>query len=101
MVSFTSKTEGSLSTTTVESEIKAVNQCLKEEALAWRGMSILMGFPQNATIIEEDNQVCVYASEIPHMKMHHLDLAELLIKGKVDAKEIKFLMSLQLIILRT
>ena len=54
MVSFTSKTHGSLSTLTAESEIKAVNQCLKEEALAMGGMLILMGFPQDATIIEED-----------------------------------------------
>ena len=46
-----------------------------------RGMLILMGFPQDATIIEEDDQACVYASEIPHMTrgMRHLDLAELLI----------------------
>ena len=52
-----------------------------------------MGFPQDATIIEEDNQACVYASEIPYMTrgMRHLDLAELLIKEKVDAKEIKLL----------
>ena len=94
VVSFTSKTQGSLSTSTAESEIKAVNQCLKEEALALRGMlNNLMGFPQDATIIEEDNQACVYASEIPHMTrgMRHLDLAELLIKEKVDAKEIKLL----------
>ena len=37
--------------------------------------------PQDATIIEEDNQACVYASEIPHMArgMRHPDLAELLI----------------------
>ena len=93
VVSFTSKTQGSRSTATAESEIKAVNQCLKEEALALRGMLILMGFPQDATIIEEDNQACVYASEIPHMTrgMRHLDLAELLIKEKVDAKEIKLL----------
>ena len=93
VVSFTSKTQGSLSTSTAESEIKAVNQCLKEEALALRGMLILMGFPQDATIIEEDNQACVYASEIPHMTrgMRHLDLADLLIKEKVDAKEIKLL----------
>ena len=44
-------------------------------------------------IIEEDNQACVYASKIPHMtrRMHHLDLAELLIKEKVDPKEIKLL----------
>ena len=42
--------------------------------------------------MEEDNQACVYASEIPHMTrgMRHLDLAELLIKEKVD-KEIKLL----------
>ena len=55
VVSFTSKTQGSLSTSTAVSEIKAVNQCLKEEALAMRGMLNLMGFPQDATIIEEDN----------------------------------------------
>ena len=93
MVSFTSKSQGSLSTSTAESKIKAVNQCLREEALALRGMLNLMGFPQDATIIEEDNQACVYASEIPHMtrRMHHLDLAELLIKEKVDPEEIKLL----------
>ena len=93
VVSFTSKTQGSLSTSTAESEIKAVNQCLKEEALAMRGMLILMGFPQDATIIEEDNQACVYASEIPHLTrgMKHLDLAEMLIKEKVESNEIKLL----------
>ena len=86
VVSFTSKTQGSLTTSTAESEIKAVFQCLKEEALALRSMLILMGFPQDATIIEEDNQACVYASEIPHMTrgMRHLDLAELLIKEKAE-----------------
>ena len=93
IVSFTSKTQGSLSTSTAESEIKAVNQCLKEEALATRGMLNLMGFPQDATIIEEDNQACVYASEIPHLTrgMRHLDLSEMLIKDKVESKEIKLL----------
>ena len=58
-----------------------------------RGMLILMGFPQNATIIEEDNQACVYASEIPQLTkgMKHLDLAEMLSKEKVDSNEIKLL----------
>ena len=66
-----------LSTSTAESEIKAVNQYLKEESLAMRGMLLLMGFPQDATIIEGDNQACLCASEIPHMTrgMRHLDLA--------------------------
>ena len=52
-----------------------------------------MGFPQDATIIEEDNQACFYASDIQHMTrgMRHLDLAELLTKEKVEAKEIKLL----------
>ena len=74
-----------------ESEIKAVNQCLKEEALAMIGMLILMGFPQDATIIEEDNQACLYASEIPHLTrgMKHLYLAEMLIREKVESNEIK------------
>ena len=67
VVSFTSKTQGILSTSTAESKIKVVNQCLKEEAVALRGMLIPMGFPQDATVIEEDNQACVYAFEIPHM----------------------------------
>ena len=93
VVSFTSKTQGSLSTSTAESEIKAVNQCLKEEAIAMRSTLILMGFPQDTTIIEEDNQACVYASEIPHLTrgMKHLDLAEMLIKEKVENNEIKLL----------
>ena len=82
-----------MSTSTAESEIKAVNQCLKEEALAMRGMLILMGFPQDATIIEEDNQACMYRSEIPHStrRMKHLDLAEMLVKEKVESNEIKLL----------
>ena len=58
-----------------------------------RGMLNLMGFPQDATIIEEDNLACVYASEIPHLTrgMTHLDLAEMSIKEKVESKEIKLL----------
>ena len=70
-----------------------MNQCLKEEALAMRGMLILMGFPQDATIIEENNQACVYASEVPHMTrgMKHLELAEMLIKIKVEEKIIKLI----------
>ena len=53
----------------------------------------MMGFPQDATNIEEDNQACVYASEIPHLTrgMRHLDVAGMLIKEKVKSKEIKLL----------
>ena len=73
-----------MSTSTAEPEIKAVNQCLKEEAPAMRGLLILMGFLQDATIIEEDNQDDVYSSEIPHLTrdMKYLDLAEMLMKDK-------------------
>ena len=43
--------------------------------------------------MEEDNQACVHAPEIPHMirGMRHQNLAELLIKEKVEAKEIRLL----------
>ena len=93
LVSFLSKTQGSLSTSTAESEIKAVNQCLKEDAIATRGMLNLMGFPQDTTTIEEDNQACVYASEIPHMTrgLRHLDLTEMYVKEKVEDKSIKLI----------
>ena len=51
------------------------------------GTLIMMGFSQDATIIDEDNQVCVYASEISHLTrgMRHLDLAEMLKKKKRGA----------------
>ena len=54
---------------------------------------MLMRFPQDAAITEDDNQACAHASKIPYMTrgMRHLDLAELLVKRKVDAKEIKLL----------
>ena len=93
VVSFTSKTQVRLYTSTVESEIKAINHCLTQEAPAMRGMLNQMGFPQDATIIEEDNQACVYAPEIPHLTrgMKHLKLADVLIKEKVESSEIKLI----------
>ena len=91
VVSYTSKTQGSLSTSTAESEIKAVNQCLKDEALAMRGMLKLMGFPQDPTIIEEDNLACCYASETPHLTkgLRHMELTEMLLKNMVADETIK------------
>ena len=51
------------------------------------------GVPQDTTIIEEDNQACVYASKVPHMTrgMKHLELAEMLIKIKVEEKVINLI----------
>ena len=44
-----------------------------------------MGRKQEPTMIAEDNQACVYASEAKHMtrNLSHLDLAQLLFKEKV------------------
>ena len=91
VVCYQSKTQGSLSTSTAESEIKAVNHCLKEEALAMRRMLIAMGFKQDATFIEEDNLACCYASETPHLTrgLRHMQLADMLLKNMVADKEIK------------
>ena len=71
--------EGSVSTSTAESEIKAVNHTLKAEMISNRGILNSIGWKQEPTIIEEDNQACVYASEAKHMtrNLRHLDLAQL------------------------
>ena len=44
-----------------------------------------MGWTQQPTIIQEDNQACVYASEAKHMmrNLRHLELAQLWFKEKV------------------
>lgn len=57
--------QGSLSTGTAESEIKAVNWCVKREIIFSRGMLDLMGFQQETTIVGEDNKASVDASFIP------------------------------------
>jgi hypothetical protein len=47
--------QGSISTSTAESEIKAVNPTLKAEVIANRGILKMMGWEQEPTKIEEDN----------------------------------------------
>ena len=54
--------QGSVSTSTAESEIKAVNHTLKCEVIANRGILTMMGWEQSPTVIEEDNSACVAAA---------------------------------------
>ena len=77
--------QGSVSTSTAESGIKAVNHTLKAEVISNRGIMNAMGWIQQPTIIQEDNQACVYASEAKHMtrNLRHLDLAQLWFKKNV------------------
>ena len=44
-----------------------------------------MGWIQQPTVFQKDNQVCVYASEAKHMtrNLRHLELAQLWFKEKV------------------
>ena len=71
--------QGSVSTST---EIKAVNHTLKAEVISNRRIMNAMGWIQQPTIIQEDNQACVYASEEKHMtrNLRHLELAQLWLK---------------------
>ena len=64
---------------------KAVNHTLKAEVISNRGIMNAMGWAQQPTIIQEDNQACVYASEAKHMtrNLRHLELAQLWFKEKV------------------
>ena len=61
LICWRSTDQGSISTSTAESEVKAVNHTLKCEVIANRGMLTTMGWIQSPTIIEED---------IRHVLMH-------------------------------
>ena len=88
LICWCSTDQGSISTSTAESEIKAVNHTLKSEVIACRGQLNAMGWKQEPTVIEEDNSACVYASNNMHMtrNLRHLDLAQMWIKEKVADK---------------
>ena len=66
LICWCSTDQGSISTSTAESEIKAVNHTLKAEVIANRGMLSQMGWLQAPTRIEEDNKACVDAPIISH-----------------------------------
>jgi hypothetical protein len=85
LICWCSTDQGSVSTSTAESEIKAVNHTLKCEVIANRGILNQMGWKQKPTIIEEDNSACVTSSQVTHITrgLRHLDLAQFWIKRKL------------------
>ena len=84
VICWCSTDQGSVSTSTAESEIKAVNHTLKAEVISNRGIMNARGWMQQPTIIEKDNQACVY-DKAKHMTRNlcHLELAQLWFKEKV------------------
>ena len=84
LICWCSTDQGSMSTSTAESEIKALNHTLKAEVIANRGILNKMGWTQEPTIVEEDNKACVDASILPHMtrNLRHLELTENFLKEK-------------------
>jgi hypothetical protein len=84
LICWCSTDQGSVSTSTAESEIKAVNHTLKCEVIANRGILNKMGWKQATTVIEEDNSACVAAAAVPHITrgLRHLSLAEYYLKEK-------------------
>lgn len=85
LICWCSTDQGSVSTSTAESEIKAVNHTLKCEVIANRGMLDMMGWKQEPTIIQEDNSACVQAARTVQITrgLRHLPLAENWFKEKV------------------
>jgi hypothetical protein len=85
LICWCSTDQGSISTSTAESEIKAVNHTLKAEVIANRGILNKMGWKQEPTRIEEDNQAAIYHSKATHMtrNLRHLELCTNWIKEKV------------------
>jgi hypothetical protein len=88
IICWRSTDQGSVSTSTAESEIKAVNHALKSEVIPCRGIMNGMGWLQEPTVIEEDNSACVAASKVTHLtrNLRHLDLQESYFKEKVADK---------------
>ena len=86
LICWCSTDQGSVSTSTAESEIKAVNHALRGEIIANRGMLSMMGWKQSTTVIEEDNKACVDASKMLQMtrNLRHLDLMENWFKEQTD-----------------
>lgn len=86
LICWCSTDQGSVSTSTAESEIKAVNHALRGEIIANRGILTMMGWKQKTTIIEEDNKACVDASKILQMtrNLRHLDISEHWFKEKTN-----------------
>jgi hypothetical protein len=84
LICWCSTDQGSISTSTAESEIKAVNHTLKAEVISTRGILGQMGWKQNPTVIEEDNKACVDASILTHMTrgLKHLAITENFLKEK-------------------
>jgi formylmethanofuran dehydrogenase subunit E-like metal-binding protein len=62
----------------------AVNHTLKAEVIANRGILNMMGWKQEATKIEEDNQASIYHSKTTHMtcNLRNLELCTNWIKEK-------------------
>ena len=88
LICWCSTDQGSMSTSTAESEIKAVNHTLKSEVIANRGILNAMGWIQQPTVIEEDNRACVDASVVQHMTrgLRHLAITENFLKEKCADK---------------
>ena len=85
LICWCSKDQGSVSSLTAESKIKADNHTLKCEVIANRGILNQMGWKQKPTVIEEDNSACVISSQVTHITrgLRHLDFAQFWIKEKV------------------
>ena len=84
LICWCSTDQGSMATSTAESEIKAVNHTLKAEVISNRGILNQMGWKQEPTVIEEDNKACVDASIVSHMTrgLRHLAITENFLKEK-------------------
>lgn len=91
LICYASTTQGSLSTGTAESEVKAINHTIKAEVESCKGILEAMGFKQQPIPIYEDNQAAVFAARVPNMTkgLRHLDLNEMYFKEKQADNTIK------------
>jgi hypothetical protein len=84
LICWCSTDQGKVSTSSAESEIKAVNHTLRSEVCADRYILKAMGWKQSPTVIQEDNAACVACASTPHItrKKRHIELAHHFLKEK-------------------
>ena len=89
VVSWYSKAQSVTALSAAEAEYIAATEATKE-AIWWRQFLQELGFPQNTTVLHEDNQACILLSKNPqsHSRTKHIQIRYHFIREKVLSEEV-------------
>ena len=89
IVSWYSKAQAVTALSAAEAEYIAATEATKE-AIWWRQFLDELGYPQETTTLNEDNQACILLSKNPqsHSRTKHIQIRYHFIREKTDSKEV-------------